>query len=109
MSVAQMTIDLNWNSYSVLKWITRESLLNGNDQYNLPPCTKNFRTAALKTITIFLFYKTTYLNEEVNCTEFSNSVRIPWYNIISFGQWETKALTLRKKTKGILKSPFLGN
>jgi hypothetical protein len=29
-------------------------------------------------IIIFFFYKTTYLNEEVNCTEPSRSVRIPW-------------------------------
>ncbi len=26
----------------------------------------------------FLFYKTTYLNDEVNCTENSPSVRVPW-------------------------------
>ncbi len=26
----------------------------------------------------FLFYKATYLNEEVNCTEPSPSVRVPW-------------------------------
>jgi hypothetical protein len=27
---------------------------------------------------IFLFYKTTYSNEEVNCTEPHPSVRVPW-------------------------------
>ncbi len=28
----------------------------------------------------FFFYKTTYLKEEVNCTVFSPSVRVPWRN-----------------------------
>ncbi len=29
---------------------------------------------------IFLFYKTSNLNEEVNCTEPSPSVSIPWFS-----------------------------
>ncbi len=45
--------------------LCRESLLNGNQ----------LRSAALNTeIIIFLFYKTSYLNKEVNCT----TVRVPW-------------------------------
>jgi hypothetical protein len=28
---------------------------------------------------MFLFYKTSYLNEEVNCTESSLAVRVPWF------------------------------
>ncbi len=32
----------------------------------------------IEEIYFFLFYKTSYLNTEVNCTEPSPSVRIPW-------------------------------
>ena len=32
-------------------------------------------------IYVAFFYKTSYLNEEVNCTEPSPSVSIPWFNI----------------------------
>jgi hypothetical protein len=32
---------------------------------------------------IFTFYKTSYLNEEVNCTDPSLLVSAPWENIIA--------------------------
>ncbi len=50
--------------------------MKGKDQYTLPPCTKYFSTAAFKT-EFSSFYKTSYLNEEVNCTEPSPSMRVP--------------------------------
>ncbi len=31
---------------------------------------------------MFLFHKTSYLNQEVDCTEPSPSVRVPWYLLI---------------------------
>ncbi len=34
---------------------TRESLLNGKDQYSWPPCTIYFRSAAFQSKTIFFF------------------------------------------------------
>jgi len=44
-----------------------------------PPCTNQFRLARfyIENIT-YLFYKTSYLYEEVNCTEPFPSVSIPW-------------------------------
>jgi hypothetical protein len=30
--------------------------------------------------TFLLFYKTSYLNEEVNCSELSPSVSVPWFD-----------------------------
>ncbi len=33
-------------------------------------------------ILFFLFYKTSYLNEEVNCTEPSTSISVPWWLLI---------------------------
>ncbi len=49
----------------------REPLLKEKDQYSWDPTfhTENY---------VFLFYKTTYLNEEVNRTLPSQPVRIPW-------------------------------
>jgi hypothetical protein len=38
---------------------------------------------------IFLFFKTSYLYEEVNCTEPSLSVSIPWLSQPSKGQFKT--------------------
>jgi hypothetical protein len=35
---------------------SRESLLKGKDQYSLPPCTNQFRSAAFHTETIFFFF-----------------------------------------------------
>jgi hypothetical protein len=46
-----------------------ESLLKGKKgHYGSPPCVNKFRSAGFRTEAIFL-YKTTYHNEEVNCTE----------------------------------------
>ncbi len=57
---------------------TRDSLLKGKDQFDLPSYTNKFRSAALQNETIFfLFFKTTYSNEEVNCTKPFPSVRLP--------------------------------
>ncbi len=44
-----------------------------------PPCTNSFRSAHfyIENI-IYLCYKTSYLNEEVNCTEALPSVSVPW-------------------------------
>jgi hypothetical protein len=50
--------------------LARELLLKGKALYNWPPCINLCRSATFYTDTIiFIFYKTTYLNEEVNCTE----------------------------------------
>jgi hypothetical protein len=66
--------------------LSREYLLKGKDQYNWPPCTNQFRLPTLsKEIYFFIFYKTRYLNKEVNCTEPSPSVRVPWIKGQSFG------------------------
>ncbi len=44
----------------------------------LAPCTNQFRPVAFHTeACIFLFYKTTYLRKEVNCTEPFPSARVP--------------------------------
>jgi hypothetical protein len=32
---------------------------------------------------IYLFYQTSYLNEEVNCTEPSPSVSVPWFGFVN--------------------------
>jgi hypothetical protein len=57
----------------------REVLLKGKAQYGWPPSTNQFRSAPfyIENIIINLFYKTSYLNEEVNCTD-SPLVSIPW-------------------------------
>jgi hypothetical protein len=48
----------------------REVLLKGKAQYSWPPCTNQFRSTPFYIENIInLFYKTSYLNEEVNCTE----------------------------------------
>jgi hypothetical protein len=46
---------------------TMESFLKGKEHYGRPPWTNKFRSASFHTETNF-FYKTIYLNEEVNCT-----------------------------------------
>ncbi len=58
----------------------REVLLKGKAKYSWPPCTNQFRSAPyyFENI-IYLWYKMSGgLNEEVNCTELSRSVSIPW-------------------------------
>jgi hypothetical protein len=60
--------------------LTREALLKGKDQYDQTPCANEFLSATFQTESFFfLFYKTTYLNEEVNHTDPSPSVRLPWF------------------------------
>ena len=50
-----------------------------------PPCTNKFRSAAFTIESIiYLCYKTTYFNEEVNCTEPPPSVNVPWSNLIKW-------------------------
>jgi hypothetical protein len=57
---------------------TRDSFVKGKDQYDRPPCTDLLRTTAFNTENIiFLFYKTSYLDKEVKCTEPSLSVKVP--------------------------------
>ncbi len=47
-----------------------EVLLKGKAQYGWPPCTNKFRLAPFYNENIIkVFYKTSYLIEEVNCTE----------------------------------------
>ncbi len=58
-----------------LNFCSGESLLKGKDQYRWPPQTNKLRSAAFHAETVF-FYKTTYLSEEVNCTELSPLVRL---------------------------------
>ncbi len=57
----------------------RESLLKGKAQYGWPPRPDQLRSVAfyIENI-IYLCYKTSYLNEEVKCTEPSPSVSVPW-------------------------------
>jgi len=59
--------------------VPRESLMKGKDQYSWPPGHNQFRSPSLNTDKIsFLIYKTSFLNQEVNCTELFPSARIPW-------------------------------
>jgi hypothetical protein len=58
-----------------------EVLLKGNAKYGWPPCTNQFRSAPFYTENIInLFYKTSYRNEEVNCTEPYPLDSIPCFN-----------------------------
>jgi hypothetical protein len=58
--------------------LSMELLLKGKVQYSWPPCTNLFRWALFyKEDIIYLFYKTSYLKEEVNCTEPYPSVSVP--------------------------------
>jgi len=65
---------LTWKSY------TREPLMKGKAQYSWPPCTNLLRLAPfyIENI-IYICYKTSYLNEEVNGTEPSPSVSVPCF------------------------------
>ncbi len=66
----------------------KESSLKGKTQYNWPPCTNQFRSAALVLQTLLtFFYKTSYLHEEVNCTESFPTVSVPWFSIQSIHLW----------------------
>jgi hypothetical protein len=46
-----------------------------------------------RNIVFGMCYKTSYLNEEVNCTELSSSVSVPYSNILGWG--------LDKRTKNL--------
>jgi len=60
----------------------REPLLEGTDHYGWPPCANQLRSVSFDiAIIIFLFYKTAYLNEEVNRTEPFPSVSVPCCNL----------------------------
>jgi hypothetical protein len=63
----------NWNE------IIQGSLTEGEGSVQLTSLYQ-FRSAAfhIENINIYLYYKTRCLNEEVNCTESSPSVRLPW-------------------------------
>jgi len=57
-----------------------ESSPNGKAQYRWPPRTRHLRSSALDVAnTILLYYKTSYLNVEVNGIELSPSVSVPWW------------------------------
>ncbi len=60
-------------------------LSEGKAQYGWPPYPCNFRSAPFSIDNIIdLFYKTNYLNKEVNCIEPSPSESIPWFNFLFF-------------------------
>jgi len=65
----------------------RVVLLKGTAQYGWPPCTTNqFRSASIGIEnTTYLFYKTGYINEEVNCAEPSPLVSI--LCVYNTGHW----------------------
>jgi hypothetical protein len=54
---------------------SRESLLNWKVHYGGSPCANIFKSANFYIKTIVY---TRYFNEEVNCTEPSRSVSVPW-------------------------------
>jgi hypothetical protein len=58
--------------------LVKETLLKGKAQYSWPPCTNLFRSAPfyIENI-IYIFNKTSYLNEEVNCTKPSPQLAFP--------------------------------
>ncbi len=58
--------------------MARENFMKGKAQYSSPPCTNLFRSAPFYIeIIIYIFIKTSWLNEEVNRTEPSLSISIP--------------------------------
>jgi hypothetical protein len=61
------------------KSYSRELLLKGMAQYSWPSCTNLFRSATLDIANMLYFSKkkTSYLFEEVNCTETSLLVSVP--------------------------------
>jgi hypothetical protein len=62
----QLTADQRTNKYC------REVFLKWNVQYSLPPSTNLYNSATFDIGNmIYLFYKTSYLNKDVNCTELS--------------------------------------
>ncbi len=58
---------------------SKEPLLKGKAKYGRLPCTNKFGSAAFKLkLHFLLFKKTSYLNEEVSCTDPSPSASLPW-------------------------------
>ncbi len=63
----------------IFKRFTMEVLLKRKAQYSWTPCTNQIGSAPFYIENIInLFCKTSYLNEEINCTEPSPFVSIPW-------------------------------
>jgi hypothetical protein len=77
-----------------MKWQARKPLVNGKVKYDWPPCINKFRSVAFYSENIiYLWYKTSYLYEEVNCTEPSLSISVPWVG----GVQEVPGTEARKK------------
>jgi Kelch motif len=69
---------VSFNIINLCDNIVKEALLKGKVQYCWPPCTKKFRSTTFSIENrIYLFYTTSHLNEEVNCTKLSPSVSVP--------------------------------
>jgi hypothetical protein len=60
---------------------TREHQLKGEVQYSWSPCTNRFRSSDFEIASMVYFYKASYFNEEVNRTEPSPLVSVPWVYI----------------------------
>jgi len=59
--------------------LCREPLIKGRAEHSWSPCANKFKSVHFHTdYFIYLCYKTSYLNEEVNCTEPYPSVGVPW-------------------------------
>ncbi len=57
----------------------RETLLKGKAKYSWPPCANLFSSAPFDIENIiYIFNKTSYINEEVDSTDPSPSVSIHW-------------------------------
>ncbi len=63
---------------------TRESLQKRKAQYIWTPRTNWYRPAAFNIQIFFSFLQNKYLNKEVNCTNPSPSVMIPWLNALAY-------------------------
>jgi hypothetical protein len=56
----------------------------GKSRYNRPPGSNLFKSGAFSNEHIlFTFTQQTYLNEEVNRSELSLSVKVPWINVVT--------------------------
>ncbi len=65
------------NRHIQIKAWAREPLLKGKAQYNSPPCSVLFQSAAFYTEFFCCSTKTSYHSMEVNCTGPFPSVRVP--------------------------------
>ncbi len=66
---------------------SREALLKRKEKYSWSPCTNLFRSATFHTETIFfLFYKSTYVIEEVNRTDPSPLQGFPAFRLNRWGE-----------------------